>query len=135
MKKLLMLLFLALSSSPLWASPLDVIESIPGSFWGKIDGSPNNGAADHIQFEVQQGIKFQHLTWLTWYTGMTWWQDIGTSKSNYWSYGVKNDTLIPHLTLGIEEENYVFSNPVVVNNALVGYVALNLDWNLKGDSK
>lgn len=113
------------------ASPLDLIQSAPGSFWGKADASPTNGAADHIQFEAQQGIVFQHLTWLTWYMGMTWWEDIGTSKSNYWAYGVKNDTWIPHLTLGIEEQNYIFSNPVIVNNALVGYVALNLDWNLK----
>jgi hypothetical protein len=113
------------------ASPLDLIYDAPGNFWGKIDGSPTNGAADHVQFEAQQGIRFEHLTWLTWYTGMNWWEQVGTSRSNFWSYGVKNTTWIPNLTLGIEEQNYVYSNPVIVNNALVGYVALNLDWNLK----
>jgi hypothetical protein len=125
------LLSLTLISSLVSASPLDVIYDAPGSLWGKVDGSPTNGAADHVQFNAEQGIRFEHVTWLTWYASMNWWEDVGTSKSNYWAYGVKNTTWIPNLTLGIEEENYIFSNPVIVNNALVGYVALNLDWNLK----
>jgi hypothetical protein len=114
-----------------FASPLDLIYDAPGSLWAKADASVNSSDANHVQFEALQGVRFDHLTWLTWYVSMNWWEQIGISKTNYWAYGVKNDTFIPHLTFGLEEENYVFSTQPAPINALVGYASCNFDWNLK----
>jgi hypothetical protein len=129
--RVLIALAFILCASLLHASPLDLIYDAPGEFWGKLDSSANNSDANHAQFNIEQGIRFVHLKWLTWYVGMTGWEQVGITRSNYWAYGVKNTTWISHCTFGMEEQNYVFSTPPAATNALVGYAALNLDWNVK----
>lgn len=134
MKKFL-LATLLLSAVSAHASPLDLIYDLPGSFWGRIDTSPSTEEhLTHVQFQVEQGLRFQHVKWLTFYasyTGYQQQQDSFTAKSNYYSYGVKNTTWIPHLTLGVEEQNYIMSTSVLEYHELVAYASAYFDWNLK----
>lgn len=131
--KRLVLAILLLSVSSTYAGPLDLIYDAPGSFWGRVDASPNSSTdLTHTQFQLEQGFRFEHLTWLTWYGAFTWWQQVDVSQSGYWSAGVKNTTWIPHITIGIEEQGYVISEPtpVVDSTIIVGYISASLDWNL-----
>lgn len=135
MKKLLLLLLL--SSGAAYASPLDLIYDAPGSVWGRVDASINPwGDLTHTQANIEQGIRFQNMLWITFYGGFTWWDQLGVSKSGYWSAGVKNTTLMRHLTIGIEEEDYVISVPSqpVDQHLVVGYISYSTDWNLKKEN-
>ena len=116
------------------ASPLDFIYDAPGNFWGKYDGSPT--ASDHIthvQFQFEQGLRFEHATWLEPYVSFNLWQQTGVSTYNYWSYGAKNITWFKPFIIGVEQENYVFNTPAVTDKtAFVGFISTYIDWNWKG---
>ena len=132
MKYLTLLLALSITA-PVLASPLDLIYDAPGNFWGRVDASPTSSDnVTHTQFNIEQGWRFKHVQWLTFYGAFTWWQQVAVAKSGYWSAGVKNTTWIPHFIIGIEEEQYVISEPsVAATNIVVGYVSTSYDWNLK----
>jgi hypothetical protein len=136
MKKLLIAALLLASTVPAYAGPLDLIFDAPGNFWGRVEGSVNPwGNNNHTQAMVEQGIRFDHLTWLTFYGGFTWWQDVETSRIGYWQAGVKNTTWVPNWIFGIEEEDYVVQQPVLANQTgqhfVVAYVSASYDWNLR----
>ena len=131
MNKLLVGILLLVASSA-YAGPLDIFYDAPGSFWGRIDASPDaDNNVTHTQFNVEQGLRFEHLKWLTWYGAFTWWQDVSVAKNGYAAAGVKNTTWIPHFTVGIEEEWVIISEPPASTNQhyVVGYISASVDWN------
>ena len=131
MKKFLLLLLVTGSA---YAGPLDVIFDAPGSVWGRFDTSISPSDYTHTQGNIEQGVRFDHLTWLTWYGGFTWWQEVNTAKVGYWQVGVKNTTWIPNWIFGVEEQSYVIAEPILPNGGqhfVVAYVSASYDWNLR----
>lgn len=135
MKRLLLIFSLLLAGRAASAGPLDLIFDAPGNVWGRVDGSVDPaGQLTHTQANIEQGIRFYDVRWLTFYGGFTWWQEVNSSKVGYWQAGVKNTTWIPNWIVGIEEEDYVVQSPALASGGqhyIVAYVSTSYDWNLR----
>jgi len=134
MKRLLLTLSLLLVAGSVYAGPLDLIFDAPGDVWGRFDASVNPSNYNHAQGNIEQGIRFDHLTWLTFYGGFTYWQEFSTAKVGYWQAGVKNTTWLENWIFGIEEQDYVIADPVLPQGEqhfVVAYVSTSYSWNLR----
>lgn len=135
MKRLFLAATLLAVAGIAYAGPLDVIFDMPGSVWGRVDSSVDPwGQLTHTQGNIEQGIRFYDVRWLTFYGGFTWWQEVNSSKVGYWQAGVKNTTWIPNFIVGIEEEDYVVQSPTLASGGqhyVVAYVSTSYDWNLR----
>lgn len=130
-------LLLLLVAGPVFAGPLDIVYDLPGSFWGRANASPETTpSVFSASFQAEQGIRFEHMKWVTFYANFTYWETASVAESNYYSYGIKNTTWLAPFTIGFERQNYIWSNPMPdqvgqPDHLWVGYISIYKDWNLK----
>lgn len=135
MKRILFTAALLVVAGAAYAGPLDLIFDAPGNLWGRVDSSvAPYGQLTHTQANIEQGIRFYDVRWLTFYGGFTWWQEVSSSKVGYWQAGIKNTTWVPNWIFGIEEEDYVVADPALASGGqhyVVAYVSTSYSWNLR----